>query len=699
MQTHHHASMANWKISFDYSNAPPLTPNKTPTSGVFPNAVFQTPRDISNGFEPLHSGWTPTFPENSGGFQDTTGRLIDEHSPALRRASASSIHKQPLSSSESLERELASHVHHLSQNPSLHLPPVEPSRRLSSSSTATTLPPLPSQRVEAVTPLKPIIHPEVVSSAQTATPPSTATGARRLAARTTFEDMQSLAQLSHEAPSFTRQRHNVATFPSTTVDMFGYPIAAPATAPVSSQMKQFWDPDTTMSGMNMDFADVGDGFMGGIHKESNYFEWARANDMFQNMPAYIGGHIRASMQETSHSQRPSSIQSNTSAQIPNLNDYSASKDPFATTPVSRGVDPGMLFSLPITSSLELHSAIMAPSPPAFPSVRQPYSHQLRESIREEEERLSRPPSSLANTRLDRATQSSPTKYRPGLGRSLSDNRGKLGQPIRGAGTNNTISRTMSERRSFSGGSTSAGRTSPLKRAHQNRTSLISIPESASTPRPTVKFTIDANGRARAETCYEPTEPKTTPGGPTKSFSDRSSSAAESSSDEEPIIISSRQTSFSYQERPAKTPQLAHFSTSHPSKHSRKTSTSTNGHTSACDQVTAADDHDSEAETVIEEGNQDGDATAALRKVLQTRQKGQMIAGNHAKRQQPLFTQGNAKRGTNQRHVGAQFNRDTISPITISEVPTPSTGGTASTTSGTRCVCGMVENDGEFMIQW
>ncbi|KLU83979.1 hypothetical protein MAPG_03028, partial [Magnaporthiopsis poae ATCC 64411] len=196
-------------------------------------------------------------------------------------------------------------------------------------------------------------------------------------------------------------------------------------------------------------------------------------------------------------------------------------------------------------------------------------------------------------RGSRAAVSSPVKPRPGLSRSFSENRGRHHQLARPSSASSTSSHhtvvalenqlhhqqpapgTLSRPSSHDRLSVSNGRVSPLKSNQGHRLpSLTSIPESSpgavnaaafGINRASVKFTIDANGRARVETVVAEDEPAAAArrgrskrkgmasgsrsssrwdstdddGGPAGAHDDDDAS----STDDEPIIIPSRNTSF------------------------------------------------------------------------------------------------------------------------------------------------------------
>ena len=232
-----------------------------------------------------------------------------------------------------------------------------------------------------------------------------------------------------------------------------------------------------------------------------------------------------------------------------------------------------------------------------------------------------------------------------------------------------------------------GRSSPVK--HQRAGNLTSIQESPNPkPRTEVIFTIDAKGKARTETITIGEEPSPTKRRKSSSMNgDWDSSPYESSSDEEPIILPSRNSSFSIPQ--PKGQKLTRFDMSHQNE-LRSKSASASGHShseSSSQRSMQLDSVESEAETVMEDDDCSGDATRELRKVMEDRKKNQL------KRRNPQHH----RYGTDARSGSLYYNSSTnISPTTVTDLDgaTPS-----STRSGTtRCVCHNNDSEG-FMIQW
>lgn len=427
-----------------FGNAQPPTPTQTPTSAQFPSPTFQTPRNSSN-FE-NRSGWTPTFAEEYSVFNSTPGRLTSSQHNFVEtpRPSTASAQNRRLSTTGDITAELASHVHHFSPNPGLPLPPVDPSNQLPSSPGpySTTHNRFDDSATKKITPRKPKKRLEEAFSGQTATPPASASkGSRKLAPKLSTDKMQNDAQDGHYGNSQTPTHHlNVLPFPASSAEFF-YPMSAPATAPVFTNTKPFWDPDASMSGMDLDFGADVDIFNTSSHRISNSFDWGRNNQMFQDTVNVGQPSIQPEPTTASKRQRPLAPKlPTTTAELAvslppfDFNSSAVSDDPFSVAHLGGGVDPGLLFSR--TNSVSMPSGFgestLPPARPATSHVElKPYQHQLRESQRDQEE-LRRSRGSRENSkarRVERGTVSSPIKAlsRPALQRSVSDSRSKRTQ--------------------------------------------------------------------------------------------------------------------------------------------------------------------------------------------------------------------------------------------------------------------------------
>lgn len=598
-------------------------------------------------------------------------------------------------------------MHHFSPHPSLQLPPVDPSVQLPSSpgpyssSQSHFDDPSPTK----VTPRKPRKRLEEAFSGQTATPPaSQSKGTRKLAPKISTETMQNDSQDGHYGASQTPTQHSILMpFPSNSGDFFSYPMSAPATAPVFTNAKPFWDPDASMSGMDLDFnTDDAGMFNISSHKASNSFDWGRNNQMFQetvnadpsqsqSVPAQKEPQVTTKRQRPLAPKLPITTSGIPSSLPPfEFNNSSASDDPFSAVSMS-GVDPGLLFggTQPVPMPSEFADVpLPATRPVTSHGELKPYQHQLRESKRDLEE-LQRSRSSRDGSkarRIDRGTVSSPVKSsaRPGLQRSVSDSRGRRTQgnsfvadsyrPRLSSDTDRAVSRS--------------GRISPMKQQRPN--ALTSIPEMpAPRLRTELKFTIDPNGRARTERVVVEDEPRTTKGGPTAMHEDWDSSHYESSSDDEPILVPSRNTSFSLPQ-PSKASKPNRLDSSSRALDMRRHSASGYSQSESSSQHSyGRDSVESEAETVMDGDDGSGDATRELRKVMEDRKKSQLKSRNPRHHH---YGSDATPRGNAYAHYSSSTN---LSPTTLTD---PATTPSSTRSGTTRCVCNNPESEG-FMIQW
>lgn len=506
--------------------------------------------------------------------------------------------------------------------------------------------------------------------------------------------------------------------------MFTYPMTAPATAPIFTNTKPFWDPDSSMSGMDMDLDfSAGNNALfdpGMSHRISHSVDWGRSNQMFQdtvNIPAFS-----EDIAQPSRRQRPIISKDSIPSTAPNISDpgfsfggSTMSEDPFAVAASSGAVDPGLLFTFPelTPSNLtgpELDPPTLSYSRPPSQIVREPYQHQQRESRRDQEE-LRRSRSSKENktvARHEKTFFSSPAKKsnRPGLQRSASDSRTKVG-PSRKSGQLSVIAPrplTAEVRENVN-----KRRTSPLK--HQNRTSLSSIPESVSGTRTSLTFSIDANGRARTETKIIVEEPLTMKAQSSSPISDDwvSSQHSDSSTDEDPIILPSRNSSFSLPPKRLEKPKLTRFGSSRQSVEGQRQSIEEPQRSFSASGIFSEkgqpDEQESEAETVMEDEDGSGDATAALRKVVESRKQGAIRQGSSQHHFQSKYPNQRMNTSHSTPHKNSQLyynstSSTNLSPTTVSDpdLATPSTDRESSRSDSTRCICSNRDGDG-FMIQW
>ncbi|UNI14013.1 hypothetical protein JDV02_000697 [Purpureocillium takamizusanense] len=690
--------------SFGDPKAQPPTPKQTPTSAAFPSPVFETPHARQGSFHEA-GGLTPRFAEEYSVFNATPGNLRGTPGPfadflPATPSSASGGHKRLLSA-EGFAIHIAAHANHFSPNPAAPLPPVDPSRRLPSSPDPATAGKATAAAAVTDAQLSPNISgtrsskkvrrgavPEPPETSQVLSPPPTARkGERKLAPKPNMQNDQPFGQPDFADPSHQDLTALVAN-PS---DLFSYPLSAPATAPVN-----FWDPSMSM-GMDLDFGAPGPNMFQSpnpsLHHHTGSFDWNADIQLFQDTtvppPSSNQENVQPVRRERTLAPKPSASDAlavTTAMTAVPATQPTALDDPFGLVPHGHGVDPGLLSSRPQTSAMDSQFNGQAESESGSAEeaiVASSKSHSsggLRRSNSVKGARAGKLP--------DRALASSPIKTsaaRPGLGRSYSENRGKraLGRgslptlapaarPVLQAGSGTSMPAARS-------GGRSSGRVSPSK-TMPRISSLASIPETSPQhrPRTSVRFTIDAQGRARAETTVIGESASVGRRVPrSKSSRDVSSSLSlhssedDDSTDDEPIIIPSRNNSFnaSFALPDPRKPVGSIFHSSRRSISDRSASNSAN-------------DAESEAETVVNERqSKGGDATSELRKVVEDRQK-------RSSRMESVRSQ---------RFVSTNLGHYTggiISPTSLTE----SSYGPES--QGVRCVCDSTAPDeaGGFMVQ-
>jgi len=516
------------------------------------------------------------------------------------------------------------------------------------------------------------------------------------------------------------QQAGMGSFVTSPNDMFSYPLSAPATAQAFANQRSFWDAD--MGGMDIDFsANSSSVFQpsGSTNQPMSSVDWARANQFLQETGASHGQgdeNTPTGKRDYPMSSQPPIQSPGTSAADQAL--FAASfpasmNDPFGIVNSGGGVNPGLLFSRPPSSSMDLsfqgaeqiNATSAAPVPQGTQTGRRtavsraPQRGELRRSASEME---------MIPRKQDRATASSPIKPagRPGLSRSFSESRGK--KPVHRASlpTLAPAPRQQLQALNTSGSGTGRpvisqpkranGRSSPLKGHHQRLPSLSSIPEtSGPKTRTQAKFTIDSNGRARVETTLivdddeaPPTIRKRHSVQPLARQRWTSSEDDDSSTDDEPIIIPSRTSSFVLPD-PRKPTSIHPF-------HSSQRSVSERSTASYSTFPGSQDGGESDRETVVNDatptGKPSGDAASELRKLREGR-RGQLPTAKPRR----FVSSGNGP-GT-AGFAGSFSGHNPVSPTTLTDtsLPTPSTD---SRNRGVRCICNRTDvHRGSFLVQW
>lgn len=727
--------------SFGDPNVPStalLSPKQTPTPLVLASPDFATPETNSGSFESSSGCWTPRFAEEYSVFNATPGNLSAAQGPFVDFSictpfqQATCGHKRQLSAG-SIATEIASHVHHLSPNPNLPLPPVDPSRRLPSSpgplapgfghdvtrDTARGSQEPSAKRVRLGGPVPKPTQTQTQKQTQTQTrtqtqtatpPPSRRKGERRLAPKAPTDTMHNDQSYRPEFLAGTPQQPNhAASFVTSPTDMFGFPLSVPATAAIFADSQVFWEPDPSMSSMDLDFA-ASEAMFQSLNQHAvtamGSLDWPRSNDMFQQESGVAPPSNQATKPPPKRERvlapkPPAQSQENNNPDLRMLgSSYTTSAGaPFGMSSLNGGVDPGLLFSRPPSSRME--SATLHPLGPAesMPPLLQPSPLQSPARLPRDFRRSASTKETMPSRRLDVAASSSvKSASRPGLSRSFSENRGrkKLSRasalpPLAPAAQPGA----QPNGRPVPQGSRSSGRSSPSKR-HHRMSSLSSIPEDhGPKTRTSVKFTIDSRGRARAETTTvlvddsEETTPRAIRYSTDVGYGERNAGSSgddESSSDDEPIVIPSRNTSFAL-------PDPLRPTSSHlfpPGQRTRAASTSSLGIYNNGAAQGALDDEDdagSEAETLMNEPRSKyGDAASELRKVVEDRQKRPAVKPN------PRVV-------TNKSRPPSASS--SVSRLSVGEASLP-TPASSQQDHMVRCICKQTESppgSNDFMVEW
>ncbi|TPX18372.1 uncharacterized protein E0L32_011705 [Thyridium curvatum] len=722
--------------SFGDPNAQPPTPKQTPTSN-FASPVFETPRQHQGSFDGSTGGWTPRFAEEYSVFNATPGNLRGGSGPFVDFSTytsyqQSSTSKRQLSTGD-IASEIAAHVNHFSPNP--NLPPVDPSHRLSSSPALvqgpdrTSDPSALNSSVERSTKKQRRATITKEPQGQTATPPPSARkGERKLAPKLQTDEMQH-EQAYGQHDFGTPHQSAMGTFVTTPSAVFGFPMSGRATAPAFTDSRPFWDPESGMSGMDVDFSGGADVFQTPTptqHRPMNSADWARTNQIFQEtgaVPLSVG---QGNMQQPSDGFPAMSKSMAMSFDGVDQSMFATSyptpiDDPFGIVDPTGGVNPGLLFSRPGSSNLEaasFMSEIPSSSAPAAPMSRAdpdqmvskaPMKTQLRRSMSTREVGQNRP--------RDMSSLSSPIKpvVRPGLSRSMSENRGKrhlmrssATLPVLAPGNMSGSSENNSGRHLHG-----SRRASPPKsNIHSRLSSLTSIPETAGPKqRAQAQIVVDANGRASIEQIFAPSGRASAKASPMRrstlnpvhrahwDYSDDDGS----SSDDEPIIIPSAKNSFVEPDPLQATSRAAVFAQRSFSDRSNNASAS-GLYASGADSL--YNDPESEAETVMNEPhnhNGSGDAASELEKLRHGRPARRMShpkklnLGTSSAHKQQRFHAGGGNGGFIPRSYSENH---ALSPTTLTEASLP----TPSSDRGhcIRCVCNRHEarhSGDDFMVQW
>ena len=452
------------------------SPSQTPTSTSFPSGAFVTPK--SNKF-PSHFQEAFSTPQPNGQhtpFQ-TPSSFSNQITPRVRPASSYSQDKIKFD-------DPVFHRNHAAIDPGLHLPPVEASRRLSSS--PNTSQPLRSADRGRFPPraLEGLPMNEMDSS-QMQTPPPTRDSSRRKAQQAYAAALNTPTTASRRAAIPDPANVNYAVPPQTQAspfattnlhyspDIYQFSNTAPATAPVYGQPRAMWGHSDSLSTMNMDWSSTfDDPFAASSQQPANQMSWQDLSSPInagtnvqhvalgpQTSPGWVGGNA---------------TQSN----------YAPTSKAVPESPVTTGVNPSLLMSFSgpgvDTASSDQPVALNSASSSIATQGRQPYEQQSQELQRDRDAEQARKARQHTRNSTSSSFATSKGSARPGLGRA------------------NTVGGFKgSGRGALSVGDQVARTSSPLKR--QSQGSLASIPERRKSQRRSVVLTVDENGRASTET--------------------------------------------------------------------------------------------------------------------------------------------------------------------------------------------------------
>ncbi|KAL9034505.1 MAG: hypothetical protein Q9180_005369, partial [Flavoplaca navasiana] len=470
----------------------PPTPTRTPTSASFTQS-FETPKQESSFYDPRVT-WNTADPwAESPDFLKTP--KFPSFSTPLKSPTVAAGTKRPLSG-QNLEDQIASHVHHLSPNPDQTLPPVDTSRRLSSSpNPSSSKRPCNRTSETQLTPLKTSLDDEATSSMRSAgsmqTPPptSTSTSRRQATQKAVWQALESQASGKGRRKStpavvkgkkpevMASQIETSPGFPSLqfSPEAFSFPNTGPVTAPAFPQQKLFWDQEQPQDAMNIDFS-ANDPFALGIEIDKNLDPFASTQ-----APVTPSRLPTTSFHDLEDSHNDLAIFP-VSAKVP------AKK--FARSKVANSVvNPSMLFSSPGQSSERPNH----PTSQVEMDVNlQPYAHQVLDAEREsglEPQRKSKrrkgPENDSPAVRAAMEVLRDEVDDRPAIRRSFTDSVLPPFDPshIQAALSNRPVKKTES---------IPAGQRAPARRLSPYKSAQPAKKQTKLT------LTIDSTGRARTE---------------------------------------------------------------------------------------------------------------------------------------------------------------------------------------------------------
>ncbi|KAH7407065.1 hypothetical protein DE146DRAFT_418398 [Phaeosphaeria sp. MPI-PUGE-AT-0046c] len=493
------------------------SPSSTPKSGTFPESTLKTPK--TEGFPQSHFTDAWATPQFNGQHTPAQTPSFTLSTPIDRPSSSYSIKPRTPEDPEF-------HVNHFVPN-NLPLPPVEVSRRLSSS---------PDPSLVRKTGLSPAAgqpgrsRPVTMDFSQMQTPPPTRdANSRRRLQQSGGNEFATPATVIHRTPHqmpTAEALFNQTPFGFTDVQfspsMMPFSNMGQVSGPPMPQSRLFWDQPNDGSHMDIDMPLGEDPFGPTPHKVEQNFQWQAFStpvqpqmnsQTFQPLNNMVPPGPAPSF--SNHAVDPSYSRSNS----------------FVTS--SASVDPSMLFSF---SGQDMNASFGTMPQQMNVNVldRQPYETQLRDARQEQE--VVKKARSLHSRSNTNSSSGSVENLRPGLQRSNTDSGFRKSRP----------SSSDSRMAVPNAGATIPRRSSPLKR--QSGGALTSIPEIR---RSRTRLVIDETGRARTETVAagdDDNTPKVTQRKPSQQDVRRQypglwdEDDSESEDDEPPATLS-RNTSF------------------------------------------------------------------------------------------------------------------------------------------------------------
>ena len=700
----------------------PLTPAKTPTSDAF-ELASPNPLTFESSFHDPRVTWDTANPCSSSPQDFTT--------PKSEVDGDSAEHNRNLN--PNFDVDLASHLHHLSPDPPLTLPPVEPSRRLTSSpgpgSAKRTC--LDASKVDK-NQTKLQTTPGRNHQSGIASDTKKLGGNGKQGPLTTMSDQSSrrmsASNVSRMGPPDTPGRRVAASphlFPSLefSPDLFQTPMSGSATAPAFPQNRLFWDPSSNPE--DLPYQDP----FGPPHPDlaSPFTPSPVPSHGFQSAGSASGAHAY---------DLPNSQSSRVVAPISPSIDDSGFPAPFTASPrvpAPARDDPSMFLSSPARRFGQ------APQPSGSFSTNhrpelQAYHHQVQESKREQElqraKKATAKRSSVAKTSKNvlKRPVSPPSTSHPGSKRSATHVDVSHSDPSQRLQPQVSFAEPVSV---LNNGSTQPRdrRSCPLKSNSVHAYQHFDRPQSRS--RTSLSFTIDKDGRAKTVVTRVPLR--------TERLLDRGEESSGSETDSLDAadfdIARSQNNSFAFpeqeeQHRPIERLRYESISHSKSSSYSSTLGSSASAHPSsrassafggapprsrAPGDLYAKSVVDGQArrsftsletqvhnndDMTLDEEDESGDAQHALRKVLKDRPRS--VSTNVAHFTAPqlnTFQHFHSSPPIPHNNYGI-FN---ASPTTIadSDLATPSTDrGSHGSSGSTRCICNSSPPpDGQLMIQW